>query len=156
MLELKQGATDKVIPFLLVVSSNHIDGATGLTPSVEISKNGSAFAAPAGTIAEIGAGWYKLTPTSADTNTAGSLIVHASAAGADPSDRECLVVSVDPYDAAAGGLSSVVSMNGRLPATPAAVGSAMTLDMTQAVPTSNTAQTVGDALNASRADGFGK
>lgn len=30
------------------------------------------------------------------------------------------------------------------------------LDMTQAVPTSNTAQTVGDALNAARADAFGK
>lgn len=30
------------------------------------------------------------------------------------------------------------------------------LDMTQAVPTSNTGQTVGDALNAARAQGFGK
>jgi len=30
------------------------------------------------------------------------------------------------------------------------------LDLTQAVPTSNTAETVGDALNAARADGFGK
>jgi hypothetical protein len=29
------------------------------------------------------------------------------------------------------------------------------IDLTQAVPTSNTAQTVGDALNAARADGFG-
>lgn len=31
-----------------------------------------------------------------------------------------------------------------------------TLDLTQAVPTSNTAQTLGDALNAARAQGFGK
>lgn len=30
------------------------------------------------------------------------------------------------------------------------------LDLTQAVPTSNTAETVGDALNAARAQGFGK
>lgn len=30
------------------------------------------------------------------------------------------------------------------------------LDLTQAIPTSNTAQTVGDALNAARAQGFGK
>ena len=30
------------------------------------------------------------------------------------------------------------------------------LDMTQAVPTSNTAETVGDALNAARVQGFGK
>ena len=31
-----------------------------------------------------------------------------------------------------------------------------TIDLTQAVPTSNTAETVGDALNAARAQGFGK
>ncbi len=223
MLELKQGATDKVIPFLMVSSANHIDGATGLTPTVTISKNGSALAAPAGTVAEIGAGWYKLSPAAADTNTAGSLILHAEAAGADPSDRECLVVSVDPYDAVGGGLSRLdaavttratpaeilatpanplatdgtgrvtvganadkggyslaanqaavtvgtvntlvnpppdsagaAAVNARLPAIPAAVGSPMTLDLTQAVPTANTAQSVGDALNAARAQGFGK
>jgi hypothetical protein len=31
-----------------------------------------------------------------------------------------------------------------------------TLDLTQTIPTSNTSQTVGDALNAARAQGFGK
>jgi len=49
MVELNQNATDKVIPFLMVTSANHIDGApcpygTGLAPTVEISKNGGAFA----------------------------------------------------------------------------------------------------------------
>ena len=34
--------------------------------------------------------------------------------------------------------------------------SVVQLDMTQSVPTSNTSQTVGDALNAARAQGFGK
>ena len=48
MFELKLSATDKVIPFLLVSSADHINGVTGLTPTVEISKNGSGFAAPAG------------------------------------------------------------------------------------------------------------
>lgn len=46
MLELKESATEKVSLFLLVVSSNHIDGATGLAPAVEISKNCGAFASP--------------------------------------------------------------------------------------------------------------
>lgn len=32
----------------------------------------------------------------------------------------------------------------------------MTLDLTQVIPTSNTGQTLGDALNAARAQGFGK
>lgn len=35
-------------------------------------------------------------------------------------------------------------------------GTPQTVDLTTAVPTSNTAQTVGDALNAARAQGFGK
>jgi hypothetical protein len=35
MLELKQSATDTVIPFLLVSSSNHIDGATELAEAVK-------------------------------------------------------------------------------------------------------------------------
>src|ERR1043166_7687119 len=100
MFQLKQSATDKIIPFLLVSSTDHINGVTGLSPTVEISKNGAAFAAPAGTISETGHGWYKLTPASADTNTLGSLVIHAESAGADPTDRENVVVPYDPYDAA--------------------------------------------------------
>lgn len=38
----------------------------------------------------------------------------------------------------------------------ASVTDPVQIDLTQAVPTSNTAQTVGDALNAARAQGFGK
>jgi hypothetical protein len=53
-------------------------------------------------------------------------------------------------------LAAIVAKTTNLPASPAAVGSAMTLDLTQAVPTTNTAQTIGDALNAARAQGFGK
>ena len=50
----------------------------------------------------------------------------------------------------------IAAIDGRLPANPAAPGDPMTLDLTQAVPTANTAQTVGDSLNAARAQGFGK
>lgn len=53
-------------------------------------------------------------------------------------------------------VSAIKSKTDLIPANPAAVGSAMTLDMTQAVPTSNTAQTVGDSLNAARAQAFGR
>jgi hypothetical protein len=103
-------------------------------------------------VAEVGYGVYKLTATSADTNTPGSLFLHASAAGADPSDRECLVVSVDPYDAVGGGLSR---LNADV-ASRATPDDAMTLDLSQAIPVSNPPETVGDALNAARAVGFGK
>jgi hypothetical protein len=66
------------------------------------------------------------------------------------------VVANDPYDAADMGLSSLAALDGRVPASPAAVCDPMTLDLMQAVPTSNTDNTAGDALNAARAEGFGK
>ena len=71
--------------------------------------------------------------------------------------------------AAAGGLPTIGTGSGQISpsggAMPVAgtvvVGtnhdkSGYTLDLTQPVPTSNTAQTVGDAFNAARAQGFGK
>jgi hypothetical protein len=53
-------------------------------------------------------------------------------------------------------VDAIKAKTDNLPASPAAVGSQMTVDMTQAVPTSNTAETVGDSLNAARVQGFGK
>lgn len=200
---IKQSSTTPIC-FLMILSSDHITGATGLTPTVTLSKAGAAFASPAGTVAEVANGWYKLTPTSADTGTLGELLIHASAVTADPVDDRVRVVAFDPDAAANLGLtdldaaissradgaayttaraaklddldaavSSRLAASGytapdnadiaaikaktdTLPASPAAVGSVMTLDLTQAVPTANTAQTVGDSLNAARAQGFGK
>lgn len=251
MMLVKQSDTTKPIEFLMIDSADHISGKTGLTVTVTLSKNGGAFGAAAGTVAEISAGWYKLTPTSADTGTLGGLQLHATAIGADPTDKDCLVVAFDPYDpvrygltalpnAAAGAngglptgnasgqvavasfannaltaaainadaltaakvapdvgteiagavrtdlavelaridvanssrasqtsldvvddfldteVAAIKAKTDNLPASPAGVGSVMQLDLAQAVPTTNTAQTVGDALNAARAQGFGK
>lgn len=105
MLELRQCAADKLILFLMVGSTDRIAGKTELAPSATLCKNGGAFAAPCGSVAEVGFGWYKLTPAAADTNTSGSLVVHATCMGADDSDRECPVVPLDPYDSASMGLS---------------------------------------------------
>ncbi len=52
--------------------------------------------------------------------------------------------------------SGVTTLLGRIPGAITLSGGKVQLDLTQAVPTSNTAQTVGDALNAARAQGFGK
>jgi hypothetical protein len=47
---------------------------TGLTPTVQTSKNGAALTAIGGTIAELGAsGVYKIQLSTADTNTVGGL-----------------------------------------------------------------------------------
>lgn len=102
---LKQSDISKAVVFLMVDSSDHISGKTGLSPTVTISKNGGAFASPSGTVSEIGSGWYKLTPASADVDTLGPLLIHAQAAGADPVDLEYQVLAFDPYDSNALGLA---------------------------------------------------
>ena len=70
-----------------------------------LSKNGAAFGAAAGAIAEIGNGWYRVAANATDSNTLGPLLLHASATGADPVDTVFEIVGVDPDDAAAFGLS---------------------------------------------------
>lgn len=94
---IKQSTSSRVIPFFMVSSTDHIAGKTGLTPSVTISKNGGAFAAPAGAIAEVGNGWYRIAGNATDSNTVGSLLVHATGTGADPYDvtHEVVVYDID-------------------------------------------------------------
>jgi hypothetical protein len=83
--------------FLMIDSSDHITGKTGLTPTVTISKAGAAFASPAGSVTEISAGWYKVAGNATDTNTDGPLLLHATSAGADPTDMVVgVVVEFDP------------------------------------------------------------
>ena len=104
---LKKDDTSKAIVFLMVDSTDHITGKTGLTPTVTISKNGGTFASPSGTVSEIGNGWYKFTPAAADVDTLGPLLIHATATGADPMDIEYQVVAFDPYAATNLGLSNL-------------------------------------------------
>lgn len=99
---LKQSSTAQPLTFLLVDGTDHITPETGLTPTVTLSKNGAAFAGQAGAVTEIGLGWYKVAGNATDTNTLGSLILHATATGADPTDREFSVVAFDPLLASLG------------------------------------------------------
>lgn len=85
MYYIKQD-TEVPLVFLMISSADHISPITGLTPTVTISKNGDAFASPAGTVSEIGNGWYQVEPDVADTDTLGPVILHATAGGADPTD----------------------------------------------------------------------
>lgn len=93
---IQRGNTSEPLSFLLVSSGDHISPVTGATPTVTISKNGGPFAAPVGTISEIGNGWYAVAADPSDANTLGVLILHATAAGADPSDVRFDVVDFNP------------------------------------------------------------
>lgn len=85
MAEYQQG-TVYTRTFLMVLASDHLTGATGKTVTVTISKAGAAFAAPAGSVAEIGNGWYRIALTAADSGTVGDLAFHCTATDCDPTD----------------------------------------------------------------------
>lgn len=96
---IKQNQTARPLVFLMVNSTDHVSPKTGLTPTVTLSKNGAPFTSPAGGVSEIGNGWYKVDGNSTDSNTLGPLLLHATAAGADPTDDRFDVVAYDPNDA---------------------------------------------------------
>jgi hypothetical protein len=100
MAARKLASTAYPIAFLMVSNTDHITGVTGAAPTVTVSRNGGAFAAAAGAVTEIGSGWYSLAGNATDRNTLGELLIHATAAGADPVDMKIDVTAADPFDIA--------------------------------------------------------
>lgn len=82
---LKQSTARNLMVFL-TASSDHVTGLTGATLTITASKNGAAFASITPTVTERGDGWYNLALTSAHTDTLGDLVLHVTAASADPID----------------------------------------------------------------------
>lgn len=82
---LKQSTVYNLV-VLMVDSSDHISGKTGLTLTLAASKDGGAFASITPTVTELSYGWYKIALTSGHTDTIGDLAIHISATGADPCD----------------------------------------------------------------------
>lgn len=99
MRQRQQNSTNFPVTFFLVATADHIAGLSGATPVVTISKNGAAFAAAAGTISEIGSGWYAWAGHATDRGMLGELAVHITATGADPVDFKLEIVPWEPFDA---------------------------------------------------------
>lgn len=97
--------------FLMVDSTDHLTGKTGLTITLTLSKSGAAFASPAGTVTEISSGWYKIILTNVDTNTAGDLLYHVTGSGADDTDFADQVISQEQLDAQHLGTTSSYAPN---------------------------------------------
>lgn len=104
---------EETIDFLLVDDNDHVTGRTGLTVTVEISKNNGPFATAEGVITELAYGWYSIKLTKNDTSVLGSLKFHITAPGADPVDFKREVVAADsdattsPTDTLTGSYCSV-------------------------------------------------
>lgn len=93
---VSQSNTSEPLSFLLILSADHITGATGKSPTVTISKNGGAFASPAGAVTELGSGWYSVAANAVDASTLGPLLLHATATDCDPTDDVFDIVSYNP------------------------------------------------------------
>lgn len=85
MALLKQ-STARSRAILMIDSSDHVTGKTGLTLTITASKDGAAFASITPTVTELATGWYKLALTSSHTDTLGDLALHITSTGADPTD----------------------------------------------------------------------
>lgn len=105
--QVKQSTTAYPLLFLMVDSTDHVTGKTGLTPTVTISKAGAAFGSPAGAVTEIANGWYKVAGNTTDSATLGPLILHATGTAADPVDMIYEVVAYDPQDTVRLGLTAI-------------------------------------------------
>ncbi len=103
----KQSDATYPLFFLMVDSTDHVTGKTGLSPTVTISKNGGSFASPSGAVTEVGNGVYKIAGNATDSNTVGELWIHATGTGADPTDTSYTIVAYDPFDSVRLGLTSL-------------------------------------------------
>jgi len=82
-MEYTQGQSTAGIPFKMLSRFDGVSPLPGLSPVVQLSKNGSALANAAGSVVAIGGGAYYVQPNAADFNTLGSLTLVAT----DPSGQ---------------------------------------------------------------------
>jgi hypothetical protein len=150
--ERKQSDTGYHLFFMMIDSSDHITGKTGLSPTVTISKAGGSYASPSGAITEIANGVYKIAGNATDSNTLGPLMIHASSTGADPMDIEYRIVNYDPFTflpdvnaAKLGGTSQTGRDIGASVLLSTGTGTGQ-LDFTSGVVKANLAQILGTAL----------
>lgn len=81
---------NKVLFVLVDEGGTEVTGL-GDTFSLELSKNGAAFAASQGTKAEIGSGWYSYTATAGEADTPGPIALKVSHASIVQQNLEYVV-----------------------------------------------------------------
>jgi hypothetical protein len=100
---LKQ-STAVNITVLMIDSSDHITGKTGLTLTIYATKAAGSPASISPTVTELDStnvkGLYKLALTTSHTDTLGELQLHITASGADPADYKWQVSTYLPGEAA--------------------------------------------------------
>lgn len=110
---LKQ-STNRNRVILMIDSSDHVTGKTGLTLTIKASKDGAAFATITPTVTELESGFYNLALTTSHTDTLGDFALHITAAAADPTDLVDQVVVDLPGATVSSVTGSVGSVTGNV------------------------------------------
>lgn len=84
------------IVFVMVDGAGNEVAGLGSGFTLQISKNGAAFAASAGTKAEISDGWYTYLATAAEANSVGVVAVRVTGTGAVTQNLEYVVQQRNP------------------------------------------------------------
>ena len=97
---LSVGIAAQKVPVALVDQTNHRTVETGVSsPTIEISKNGAAFASASdGTWAEISDGYYTVRLNATDTNTEGWLLLRVVKTGTSAESMVYCEVGTSPAD----------------------------------------------------------
>lgn len=86
---------NKILFVMVDVSGAEVTGL-GSGYTLQLSKNGSAFANSAGTKAEIGSGWYSYLATAGEADTIGPVAIKVTGTGAIQQNLEYVVASRVP------------------------------------------------------------
>lgn len=125
---LKQSTTVTVQVGPYLDSTDGVTAETGLSPTIEISKAGAAFAArnSATAISHDADGWYRVELNTTDTATVGPLMLKGTETGATPVWHEFMVLPANVYDSLVGGTDNLqvdtVQWLGTACATPTTAG----------------------------------
>lgn len=101
MTEIKQSSASRALVFKLVAASDGYTAVTSAMPTVQIRKEGGSFISPNGAVTEINNGFYQVAANATDTNTLGTLLLHATAVGARPADMAYDIVANTAADVVA-------------------------------------------------------
>lgn len=88
---IPKGVAFPNVTFLMVDATDNVTPKTGLTPTATVSRDGGAFAAAAGTVAEIASGYYQFDATATDMSGG---IVTFKFAGTDAADTTLTIRTV--------------------------------------------------------------
>lgn len=86
----EQSQTNTIL-FVMVDSGGTEVTGLGSGFTLELSKNGAAFAGSAGTKSEIGDGWYKYVSTAGEADTRGPIAIKVTGSGAIQQNLEYVV-----------------------------------------------------------------